>query len=296
MRIFKICLFLFLLIGFFCSSYVHSEDTLKIRKKVVYTGIPAIAAATSAGLYVLWYKDYSSGNFKFFNDNHEWMGMDKIGHGVANFHTMSSLVKFYDFAGTKHNKSLLYSGLITTGFFTGIELMDGLSEGWGFSYGDIIANLSGIGLFGFQHYFFGQSYFIPKFSFYPSPYRKLRPNLLGQDAFQSIIKDYNAQTYWLSYNLGNHFKVLPKWFCISFGYSVDGLLGADDNIFISKNIYYDFSHIPREKQFLFSLDIDLSKINVKNEWLNLLLHNFEFVKIPFPALAYQNKRGLYLGF
>ncbi|MEJ7662532.1 MAG: hypothetical protein WKG07_24675 [Hymenobacter sp.] len=39
---------------------------------------------------------------------------------------------------------------------TTIELFDGRSEGWGFSKGDMVANLSGIGLFVGQQYAFGE--------------------------------------------------------------------------------------------------------------------------------------------
>src|SRR5260221_10917592 len=34
----------------------------------------------SAGLYYLWYRKHPRSGFHFFNDNREWLQIDKIGH------------------------------------------------------------------------------------------------------------------------------------------------------------------------------------------------------------------------
>jgi hypothetical protein len=46
----------------------------------------------------------------------------------------------------------------------------------------------------------------PKFSFHLTDYASKRPDVLGSNLPERIIKDYNGQTYWLSVNLHSFFK------------------------------------------------------------------------------------------
>src|ERR1700716_565760 len=48
-------------------------------RTVVITEV-AIGLVASAGLYYLWYKKFPKTRFHFFNDNAEWLQMDKVGH------------------------------------------------------------------------------------------------------------------------------------------------------------------------------------------------------------------------
>lgn len=50
-----------------------------------------IYAGSMAELYYLWYKDYPQTNFHFFNDNSEWLQMDKMGHFFSSYY-LSSLM------------------------------------------------------------------------------------------------------------------------------------------------------------------------------------------------------------
>ena len=45
----------------------------------------------------------------------------------------------------------------------------------------------------------------------------------------------------------------------------------------------------RYRQFLFSLDIDWTKINTDSRVLQILLKGMTFIKLPFPALEYNSK-------
>ncbi|HLU85752.1 MAG TPA: hypothetical protein VKZ45_09780, partial [Vicingaceae bacterium] len=59
-------------------------NTKRLKTVVVAESVGYTAAMT--GLYTLWYKDVSSSSFHFFNDNDEWLQMDKIGHGVTAYY------------------------------------------------------------------------------------------------------------------------------------------------------------------------------------------------------------------
>ncbi len=69
-----------------------------------------------------------------------------------------------------------------------------------------------------------------------------------------------------------------NWLCLSFGYSVDQKLLGDENL------YLDFK---ASRQFLFSLDVDLTRLPIKNPTLKKVLSHLNMIKIPFPALLVQ---------
>jgi hypothetical protein len=69
-----------------------------------------------------------------------------------------------------------------------------------------------------------------------------------------------------------------NWLCLSFGYSVDQKLVGDENL------YLDFK---ASRQFLFSLDVDLTRLPIKNPTLKKVLSHLNMIKIPFPALLFQ---------
>jgi hypothetical protein len=214
--------------------------------------------------------------------------MDKLGHATISYYLGMQGYQWMRWAGLNENKSLFYGGGLGFLFLSTIEIMDGFSEGWGFSYGDIIANGLGTSSFILQQKYLHQQVFKLKNSYHETEFSNIRPNLLGGSLPQRMLKDYNGQTYWLSANLnylsGN--DKIPNWLCASVGYSINGFVGATDNVFTSKGVVYDYSNIKRYNQFFLSLDVDLSKINTKYKWANSIIHTFGLFKIPFPALEF----------
>src|ERR1035437_7802121 len=83
-RLFQFLVFLCLLVSFtntFAQNFF--DPSLKFNKsRMTGVGIAAGAAyvLSMSGLYELWYKDYPQSKFHLFNDNAEWMQMDKGGH------------------------------------------------------------------------------------------------------------------------------------------------------------------------------------------------------------------------
>lgn len=124
--------------------------------------------------------------------------MDKCGHIFTTYNTGRLMMQAMRWAGFKSKRSILIGETYGTLYMTTIEIMDGFSSGWGFSWGDELANISGSTLFAVQQYLWSEQRIQLKFSFHQSSYAKYRPDELGSNFAQQIIKDYNGQSYWLS--------------------------------------------------------------------------------------------------
>jgi hypothetical protein len=175
---------------------------------------------------------------------------------------------------------------------TSIEIMDGFSEQWGFSTGDMIANTAGTALFIGQQLGWHEQKFVLKYSFHSSPYAQYNPDLLGSTTLQNMVKDYNGQTYWLSANissLGLQHTRFPKWLNIAAGYGAEGMTGATNNPSEIDGVPVPYSE--RYRQFYIAPDIDLSRIPVKSKTLKLILNTIGFLKIPMPTIEF-NKNGV----
>lgn len=274
------------------SQQDTTAQKLPFAKRQMIAGcVTGIAAASSyLALGTLWYADYPKSGFHFFNDNGEWMMMDKVGHVMTSYYLGSAGYEVMHWCGMKERSSLIAGGGLGFIFLTGVELFDAHSKEWGFSLGDEIANLGGTFLFVGQQILWNEQRLKLKFSFSPSPYAKFRPDVLGENRMQQILKDYNGQTYWMSANVSSFFpkyNKIPKWLNVAVGLGAQGMTGGRDN-----GIYEnDFN---RYRQFYFSFDVDLSKIKTKNRSLNAFKNIFNFIKIPFPTVEYSVNKAWFL--
>lgn len=256
------------------------------RKTFCYTvGLGGTAMAHLA-LSQLWYKDYPQTKFHFFNDNKEWLQMDKCGHAFSSYYLGVSAIEAAKWAGVPANKQWRWA-LFGSLFQDPIEIWDGLSAGWGASTGDLAANTFGTLLSAGQHALWQEQKIKMKFSYHQTGFPALRPNTLGKAWNEQLLKDYNGQTYWLTYS---PYKAKP-WLGIAVGYSAYGMLGGFKNEWTDKQgVFHDYNYQPRYRQYLFSLDIDLTKIKTKHKVLKSLFTIMNGIKIPFPALQYSNKQ------
>ena len=247
----------------------------------------AIYLGTMIGLYQVWYSDYPQSSFHIFNDCGEWLGMDKLGHTTTSYWVGRIGYESLKWSGVQEKKAVWYGGMWGFAFLTTVEIFDGFSEEWGFSLCDMAANTLGAGLFIGQQLALKDQPFTLKYSFHTTEYADYRPDLLGENFLQQMIKDYNGQTYWLSGNIAYFLpreSKFPKWIDVSFGYSGEGMLGATSN-----PAEYNGEPLPeyeRYPQFFLSLDADLTKIKTRNETVRLLLNLVGCIKIPFPALEF----------
>lgn len=282
--LFRLYLFFFLMIITINSP--SQDSSLLQKKKKIFVITSASAAYTGSLLYLqqIWYKPYHTTSFHFFNDNAEWSKMDKLGHTFTAFYTTNYLKNLYKWAGIAHPSA--WASLTGFSYLLTIEILDGYSTGWGFSWGDFSSNTLGIALFYIRQQA-PSPFFAIKFSYFPTSYPTLNPSLLGQSALEQLIKDYNGQTYWISISPFYKWKKNMEWLCLSFGYGIDGYIGARSNEYYKNNQFIDYTFIPRQRQWYLSIDVDLSKIKTKKVWLNNLLHTIHFIKIPAPAFEWK---------
>ena len=262
---------------------VEQEFTLnKKRRNILLISEASAYTIALVGLNQLWYADYPKSSFHFINDNEEWLQMDKMGHMSASYYTGVAGIKAYEWVGFSRKNAIWYGGMTGSIFLTVIEVLDGTSEQWGASSGDLIANTTGSLLAIGQALKWNEQRIQLKYSYSPSNMAAKNPEQLGSNHLERALKDYNGQTYWLTLNLKSLLQIehpdFPIWLSLALGY------GADEMV----NPYHEEGDAERYRQFLMSFDVDLNKIKTKNKTLNSVLHTFGFLKFPTPAIQYRN--------
>lgn len=276
------------------GQQVVADSLQRHYKRSLHVTHIATGAVLFTGLYSVWFKDYSNGKFHLFNDNKEWMQIDKIGHAYSNFQISTILAHQYRWVGYNAKQAALYAFAASNVYFLGIEVMDGFSEGWGFSAMDIVANFSGSALASVQQAVWQESKIQLKFGYIPSPYPKYRPDLLGNNFQSKLIKDYNAQSYWLAMSPFAFTNQNKWWQAIQFsiGYGANGMIAANE----SKQIELGYSDIPRYRQYMFSLDFDLTKLPIKNPNTKRWLKYLNAIKLPLPQMVYTSNKLAFQAF
>lgn len=264
------------------NTFLKPSDSLHVsRKKAVYITEGVVLGATLIGLNQLWYKDYEKSKFHFINDNKEWLQMDKLGHVYSAYHLGRFGAEALAWSGASQKEQLLYGATLGFAFLTAVEVFDGFSAEWGASPGDLIANAAGTSIYVAQELIWNEQRITPKFSYHSTRFPLLRPNTLGANKLERILKDYNGQTYWLSFNLYSFTKInfIPKWLNVAIGYGGSGMLfGTKEDALSNGYIQNEY------RQFYLSLDVDLTKINTKSHLLKSFFSVFNTLKIPAPTL------------
>lgn len=298
MQVKKIILVLGLVFTFhfsFSQSFFKNADSLHKNRSLGITALYMTSWTSSIlALNYVWYADYPSTKLHTFNDWDEWLQMDKLGHVYTAYHISKSVALFNRWAGMKKVPAAIIGSAVAFGYQTTLEILDGKSVEWGFSWGDMIANTLGAVAYATQEYYFDSQRILLKQSYHPTEYAILRPQVLGDNFVQRYLKDYNGQTYWFSFAPA-HFSskiTLPKWFCLSLGYGIDAKLYGTENKAIFNGVTYN-----AQRRFLLSFDIDLTQLNINNKTLKAFIKPFNAIKIPFPTIYWQNNvcylKGLY---
>ena len=271
------------------TFWVRSETHNKQRSNLVVYGGGGAAVVTLAGLYTLWYLDFPQSGFHTTNDWENWMQMDKIGHASVSYVVGQTGYDAFKWAGHKEKKSVWVGGMVGFSYLTVVEVMDGLSDGWGWSWGDFAFNTLGAGMFISQQLGWKEQRIMLKFSYHNTEHPPYNPDLLGSGGFQNIIKNYNGQTYWLSVNPRSFTKDKmawwPKWLNVAGGYGADGMIDAKQS---PEEIAAGFI---RQRQYYFSFDIDLRRIPMKPGFWKTVLHTISFIKIPAPTVEFNSLHG-----
>ncbi|WP_026261006.1 DUF2279 domain-containing protein [Spirosoma luteum] len=295
---------LLLLTGLLLSQSVRAQpvpgipttpDPSGINKGRFIGVVVSTAAFYTITMLVLrkqWYKKRVP--FHTFNDNREWLQMDKVGH-VATAYCMSrGGYELMRWSGVDERASILTGGLLALLFQTTLEVYDGHAKEWGFSNGDMLANVAGTALFMGQQFGAGQQVVSMKYGFRKTIFPPYRPNLLGKTTGQQMLKDYNGQQYWLSVNLASVLPVgerFPRWLNLDVGYSGSGMIGGHENPVVvdadGKEVKFT-----RYRQFFISPDADFSRIGTFSPSLQRFVGTVQFFKIPAPSLEFSRTKGL----
>ncbi|MCC6576387.1 MAG: DUF2279 domain-containing protein [Flavobacteriales bacterium] len=244
-----------------------------------------MVAGSLIGLNEAWYAQHERGRFHGFDDGSEWLQMDKAGHlfssywigrwGQGTLHT----------AGVTRRRAA-WGGVGTAlVFLSGVEVLDGFSTAWGFSGWDMVANAAGAGLFLGQELGWGQQRVKLKYSVWPSPYADERPDVLGRSVAEQMIKDYNAQTIWLTTAWGGWTRTPGPldWLGLALGHGGDGMRTAEA--------------LPgdgRYRQLVLAMDVDLERIPVRGKGWRTVLFLLNCIKLPSPAVEWRSNGRILL--
>lgn len=264
------------------ENFLKPSDTLnQNRKNIVYIGGGTTIALGLVGLHQLWYKDFPKSSFHTINDINDWQQMDKMGHFYSSYHLSKIGSDVIKWTGSNSKNQLIYGASAGLLFLTTVEIMDGFAQQWGFSWSDMAANTFGTGLYVSQELLWKEQRIIPKFSYHNTNFAALRPNILGSTFTEKILKDYNGQTYWLSFNLHSFIKndKIPTWLNVAIGYGADGMLTANTETKTQINL----PMTERNRNFFMSIDIDLTKIKTNSHLLKTLFSTINLLKIPAPT-------------
>ncbi len=262
-----------------------SADTLTDRSCVRRTSllIGGVFTGTLIALDRAWYADFERGPLHGFNDGGEWLQMDKAGH-VFSAYTLSSWGHgAFRRCAQAERWPLWVGGGAGLLFLSTVELLDGTSAAWGFSWWDMAANASGTGLYIGQELLWSEQRIRLKLSAVPTSFAAQRPDLLGEGLAERMLKDYNGQTIWMSANLSAFHPEwrIPRWLNLAAGYGAEGMVTAGT--------------LPgdgRYRQFYLSPDIDLSRLPVRKRWLRSVLAVLNSIKLPAPALEVTGSGGV----
>lgn len=251
------------------------------RFNIVVISEASLTTLATIGLQYLWYKKFPKSRFHFFNDNQEWLNMDKVGHSTSAYNIAAFQYNMMRWSGVNKTSSLWVGIGSALAYMSMIEISDGFSAQWGFSPGDMIANISGITIFGLQQSIWHQQRIMMQYSYHNTIFQKYHPGELGTNLPERMLKDYNGQSYWLSFNLSSFMGKtnFPKWITANFGYGATGMTGA-----ITNPTNVDGKTIPsfaRQRKLFFGIDgaFTANKSITYPSWFNIF-------KIPSPAIEW----------
>jgi hypothetical protein len=265
------------------SQPADSAQTINKKRLRTFIGVSgAVYGLTLVGLNELWYSDSQKQAFHFFNDNAEWKQVDKLGHFYSTFYLSYGTSSALSWCGVKQRKADLWGALTGFMIMLPIEIFDGYSDAYGASSGDLIANAAGSGFYLGQKLLWKEIRIQPKFSYHKTDYPSFRPDdVLGDDFASELLKDYNGQTYWLSFDMDKFIK-FPKWLNLTVGY------GADEMVY-ARDMSNEAAGYQAYRQYYIGLDFDLTGIKTRSKFLKTFFAIASAIKLPAPTLEFSSE-------
>lgn len=225
----------------FNPGYTH-EWQRQWRSGLIIGGYSALVAWYG---YASWWQQ-SSDHFNvryehWFSEDSPKGGTDKLGHAYSTYLTTRLLTHGLRWAGYPHRNAIKIAGISATAIGLGIEILDGFTRDFGFSYEDFAMNLVGASL---GMYLQRNSDLDEMVDFRLLYERSLQAKNLG---INDPIDDYAGQTYLMIFKLDgiDALAELPviKYLEFALGYGAKGYqpLGAGDSFPKERTIYYGIS-------------------------------------------------------
>jgi hypothetical protein len=262
-----------------------SQEAIKQRLYGLSAGFAIGYTSSLIMLHRAWYKYDERSSFHLFNDLNNWNQMDKAGHFWTAFHQSRIGIDALKWAGLPKKKAIIYGGLLGIVLQTPLEIFDGYSAEYGASISDAAANVAGSAFVVTQQLAWGKVRIMPKFSFHTTSYAPIRLEMFGNSLAEQMLKDYNGQSYWLSFDVSSFLtkeSIYPKWLNFAVGYGSAEMIYGDPN----QNRIHGYHAYRR---FFISPDINLMNINVKSKFLKKTFYVLSAIRIPMPALEFNSK-------
>ncbi|MEM6964562.1 MAG: DUF2279 domain-containing protein [Bacteroidota bacterium] len=289
--------------------FLQPADTLHRGRFWTCSAIGAtIYGSAVIGLNQIWYAETERSSFQFFNDWGEWRHVDKAGHAFTAYNYANWMFTGARWTGMKRRNAMWTAAGLSFFLQGTVEMMDAYSAKWGFSMPDIAFNTLGAGLFVAQELAWQEQRIVMKVSStvptYPTDiitsvdgantitYRERAHSLYGKRFPETLLKDYNAQTNWLSFNVRSFMKTknsrIPKWLNVAVGYGAQNMYEGYNYDWVDEDTGIAFERdpdlYPRYSQWYLSLDVDLTRIKTKSRFLKTAFSILNFIKIPAPSL------------
>ena len=276
----------------------------------------AIYGTALVWMHHSWVDNNPSEHFHTINDFGDWNQMDKMGHWLLSYNQSRWLYAGVRWAGVRPRTSAWLGFAGSQLIMSSLEMFDGYASQWGFSWSDVGFNLLGSGMFVAQEIGWGEQRIAMKVSAWPKTYpsqpiypvspagsdgsttlQQRSDALYGAGLVSLFLKNYNATTVWVSVNprsfLPGRAAWLPRWLNVAAGMGADNLFagrgyewkanlnctGPDCDVYA-----LDPDRYPRTRQFYLSLDVDLTRLGIRNRFLRMLAGAVNIIKVPAPAL------------
>lgn len=246
----------------------HITTDINGHRLAVVCGVTGTAFAIGhVYLNTLWWKgQYSDFHINSYQDNVYALGADKLGHATFAFMAATVYADAMRWCGFDSTSATWIGFGVAMAYQTFVEVRDGFSADYGFSWGDAISNTVGASLCVAKHYTPALRAFDLQVSYWPS--QKYRDG-----AYSSIIDDYESTTHWLTISPYQWMPAswqtwYPPWLGVAIGHSVQNIDGQGGG-----------NHV-----ITLSLDWDLQHLPVLPAWLQRVFRILHLYHLPAPAV------------
>ena len=248
-------------------SQVEKKDSLNYTNLYILSGTTAAAFTYTYGIQNnMWWKGRKSDfHFNWKEDWNASLGADKVGHLFFGYTVANIYDHAFQTVGYSKNKSVLYSGILAFTYQTFLEIRDGFSSEYGFSWGDFSANLIGSTFPILQQEYPTLQNFNFKISYRASSRFKNNSHIY-------IMDDYESTFHWLSIDFD---KLLPS--------SVDNIIPDFINVAIGHSVG-GLSTNKEHHKFYIGLDWDLEALPGDSPILKFIKNTLNLYHLPAPTI------------